>query len=104
MCGPRDVAVDSPAVTTAAGEATGQDRLSAAGIFILTVKHVHGGGGVLVFVLILVLALALAWCCARRRLPWGRAADRSSGGGEPKDDNSGGKGGPGTPGWLPSLA
>ena len=77
--------------------------MSAAGIFILTVKHVHGGGGVLVFVLILVLALALAWCCARRKLPWGRAADRSSGGSEPKDDDSGAKG-PGTPGWLPSLA
>ena len=103
MCGPRDVAVDSPAVTTAAGEAKGQDRSSAVGIFVLTVEHVHGGGGVLVFVLILVLALALAWCCARRKLHWGRAADRSSGGSEPKDDDSGAKG-PGTPGWLPSLA
>ena len=104
MCGPRDVAVDSPAVTTATGEATGQDSSSAAGIFVLTVEHVHGGGGVLVFVLILVLALALAWCCARRKLLCGRAADRSSGSREPKDEDSGGKGGPGTPGWLPSLA
>ena len=104
MCGPRDVALDSPTVTTAGEEATGQDRSSAAGIFVLTVEHVHRGGGVLVFVLILVLALALAWCCARRRLPRGRVADRSSGGVEPKDDDSGGKGSPGTPGWLPSLA
>ena len=63
----------------------------------------HRGGGVLVFVLILVLALALAWCCARRKLHWGLAADRSSGGSEPEDDDSGAKG-PGTPGWLPSLA
>ena len=36
-----------------------------------------------------------------RRLSW-RAADRSSGGSEPRDDDSGAKG-PGTPGWLPSL-
>ena len=99
MCGPCDVALDFPAVTTAAGEATGQDRSSAAGIFVLTVEHVHGGGGVLVFVLILVLALALAWCCARRRLPWGRPADRSSGGREPKDEDSGDKGGP----WVQGL-
>ena len=58
MCGPRDVAVDSPTVTTAAGESTGQDRSSAAGIFVLTVEHVHGGGGVLLFVIVIILALA----------------------------------------------
>ena len=105
MCGPRDVALDSPTGATAGGEATGQDRSSATGIFFLTVEHVHGGGGVLAFVVVLALALALIWCCARRRLPWGRVADRGgSGGREPKDDDSGGKGGPGTPGWLPSLA
>ena len=98
MCVPRDVALDSPTVTTAGGEATGQD------IFVLTVEQVHGGGGVLAFVVVLALALALIWCCARRRLPWGRVADRGSGGREPEGDDSGGKGGPGTPGWLPSLA
>ena len=105
MCGPRDVALDSPTVTTAGGEATGQDKSSAAGIFVLTVEHVHGGGGVLAFVVVLALALALIWCCARRRLPWGRVADRGSRGKEPEGDDSGGRGGgPGTPGWLPSLA
>ena len=104
MCGPRDVSLDSPTVTTAGGEATGQDKSSAAGIFVLTVEHVHGGGGVLAFVLVLALTLSLLWCCAKRRLPWGRMADRGSGGREHKGDDSGGKGGPGTPGWLPSLA
>ena len=42
MCGPRDVALDSPTVTTAGGEATGQDKSSAAGIFVLTVEHGTG--------------------------------------------------------------
>ena len=65
MCGPR--------------EATGQDKSSAAGIFVPTVEHVHGGGGVLVFVVVLALALALIWCCARRRLSWGCMADRVGG-------------------------
>ena len=72
MCGPRDVAVDSPTVTTATGEASGQDRSSAAGIFVLTVEHVHGGGGVLLFVFVIVLALVLAWCCARKKCSWSR--------------------------------
>merc|ERR1712012_149088 len=66
MCGPRDVAIDSPEVTTAEGESTGQDRSSAAGIFVLTVEHVHGGGGVLLFVIVIIFALVLAWCCARK--------------------------------------
>ena len=101
MCGPRDVAIDSPVVTTATGEASGQDRSSAAGIFVLTVEHVHGGGGVLLFVLVIVLALALAWCCTRRGCPWGRTADRSSSGGS--DDSDSGAKGPGTAGWLPRL-
>ena len=57
----------------------GQDKSSAAGIFVLTVEHVHGGGDVLAFGL-------------------------GSKGKEPEGDDSGGKGGPGTPGWLPSLA
>ena len=74
MCGQRDVALDSPTVTTAGGEATGQDKSSAAGIFVLTVEHVHGGGGVLAFVLVLALTLSLLWCCAKRRLPWCRVA------------------------------
>ena len=60
MCGPRDVAIDSPEVTTAEGESTGQDRSSAAGIFVLTVEHVHGGGGVLLFVIVIIVALVLA--------------------------------------------
>ena len=101
MCGPRDVAVDSPTVTTATGEASGQDRSSAAGIFVLTVEHVHGGGGVLLFVLVIVLALALAWCCARRKCSWSRTVDRSSSGGS--DDSDSGIKGPGTAGWLPRL-
>ena len=67
-------------------------------------RDVAVGGGVLAFVVVLALALALIWCCARRRLPWGRVADRGLGGREPEGDDSGGKGGPGTPGWLPSLA
>ena len=79
MCGPRDIAVGSPTTTTAGGEATGQDKSSAAGIFVPTVEHVHGGGGVLVFVVVLALALALIWCCARRRLSWGCMADRVGG-------------------------
>ena len=69
----------SPTTTTAGGEATGQDKSSAAGIFVPTVEHVHGGGGVLVFVVVLALALALIWCCARRRLSWGCMADRVGG-------------------------
>ena len=107
MCGPRDVALDSPTVTTASGEATGQDNSSSTGIFVLTVEHLHGGGGVLAFVLVLAFTLSLLWCCAKRRLPWCRVAERGSGGRvhkEDKDDEFGGKGGPGTTGWLPSLA
>ena len=101
MCGPRDVAVDSPTVTTATGEASGQDRSSAAGIFVLTVEHVHGGGGVLLFVFVIVLALVLAWCCARKKCSWSRTVDRGSSGGN--DDPDSGIKGPGTAGWLPRL-
>ena len=102
MCGPRDVAVDSPTVTTATGESSGQDRSSAAGIFVLTVEHVHGGGGVLLFVIVIVLALVLAWCCARKKCSRRRTLDRSNSGGN-DDSETGTKGGPGTAGWLPRL-
>ena len=57
MCGPRDVAVNSPTVTTATGESSGQDRSSAAGIFVLTVEHVQEGGGVLLFVIVVLCTL-----------------------------------------------
>ena len=99
MCGPRDVAVDSPTVTTATGESSGQDRSSAAGIFVLTVEHVHGGGGVLLFVIVIVLALVLAWCCARKKCSWRRTLNRNNSGGN--DDSETGTKGPGTAGWLP---
>ena len=103
MCGPRDVAVDSPTVTTATGESTGQDRSSAAGIFVLTVEHVHGGGGVLLFVIVIILALVLAWCCARKKCwcSWkrARALDRSDSNGG-NDDSQAIKT-PSSSGWLP---
>ena len=102
MCGPRDVAIDSPEVTTAEGESTGQDRSSAAGIFVLTVEHVHGGGGVLLFVIVIIFALVLAWCCARKKCwcSWkrARALDRSDSNGG--NDDSEAKT-PGSSGWLP---
>ena len=101
MCGPRDVAVDSPTVTTATGESTGQDRSSAAGIFVLTVEHVHGGGGVLLFVIVIILALVLAWCCARYKCcSWRRPLDRSGSDGGNDDSETGTKA-PGSVGWLP---
>ena len=103
MCGPRDVAIDSPEVTTAEGESTGQDRSSAAGIFVLTVEHVHGGGGVLLFVILIIFALVLAWCCARKKCwcSWkrARALDRSDSNGG-NDDSEAIKT-PGSSGWLP---
>ena len=101
MCGPRDVSVDSPTVTTATGESSGQDRSSAAGIFVLTLEHVHGGGGVLLFVVVIVLALVLAWCCARKKCSWRRTLDRNNSGGN--NDSETGTKGPGTAGWLPRL-
>ena len=101
MCGPRDVAVDSPTVTTATGESTGQDRSSAAGIFVLMVEHVHGGGGVLLFVIVIILALVLAWCCARYKCcSWRRPLDRSGSDGG-NDDSEAGTKAPGSVGWLP---
>ena len=104
MCGPRDVAVDSPAVTTATGESTGQDRSSAAGIFVLTVEHVHGGGGVLLFVIVIIFALVLAWCCARNKCcSWRRALDRSDSNGG-NDDSEAGIKAPGSAGWLPRCS
>ena len=104
MCGPRDVAVDSPTVTTATGESTGQDRSSAAGIFVLTVEHVHGGGGVLLFVIVIVFALVLAWCCARNKCcSWRRALDRNDSNGG-NDDSEAGIKAPGTAGWLPRCS
>ena len=101
MCGPRDVAIDSPEVTTATGESTGQDRSSAAGIFVLTVEHVHGGGGVLLFVIVIIFALVLAWwnkCCS-----WRRALDRSDSNGGNDDSETGIKA-PGSAGWLPRCS
>ena len=107
MCGPRDVAVDSPTVTTATGESTGQDRSSAAGIFVLTVEHVHGGGGVLLFVIVIIFALVLAWCCARKKCwcSWkrARALDRSDSNGG-NDDSEAGIKAPGSAGWLPRCS
>ena len=104
MCGPRDVAVDSPEVTTAAGESTGQDRSSAAGIFVLTVEHVHGGGGVLLFVIVIIFALVLAWCCAWKKCcSWRRALDRSDSNGG-NDDSEAGIKAPGSAGWLPRCS
>ena len=104
MCGPRDVAVDSPTVTTATGESTGQDRSSAAGIFVLTVEHVHGGGGVLLFVIIIIFALVLAWCCARNKCcSWRRALDRNDSNGG-NDDSEAGIKAPGSAGWLPRCS
>ena len=101
MCGPRDVAIDSPEVTTAEGESTGQDRSSAAGIFVLTVEHVHGGGGVLLFVIVIIFALVLAWCCARYKCcSWRRPLDRSGSDGG-NDDSEAGTKAPGSVGWLP---
>ena len=103
MCGPRDVAIDSPEITTAEGESTGQDRSSAAGIFVLTIEHVHGGGGVLLFVIVIIFALVLAWCCARKKCwcSWkrARALDRSDSNGG-NDDSEAIKT-PGSSGWLP---
>ena len=106
MCGPRDVAVGSPTTTAAGGEGTGQDKSSASGIFVLTVEHVHGGSGVMIFMVFLALTLALIWCCARKGLSWCCRTDRGSAGSRgPEGDGTNGKGsGPGTPGWLPSLA
>ena len=102
MCGPRDVSVDSPTVTTATGESSGQDRSSAAGIFVLTVEHVHGGGGVLLFVIVIVFALVLAWCCARKKCcSWRRALDRNDSNRGNDDSELAGIKGPGTAGWLP---
>ena len=102
MCGPRDVSVDSPTVTTATGESSGQDRSSAAGIFVLTVEHVHGGGGMLLFVI--VIALVLAWCCARKKCcSWRRALDRNDSNGG-NDDSEAGIKAPGTAGWLPRCS
>ena len=106
MCGPRDVAVDSPTVTTATGESSGQDRSSAAGIFVLTVEHVHGGGGVLLFVIVIIFALVLAWCCARKKCcSWkrARALDRSDSNGG-NDDSEAGIKAPGSAGWLPRCS
>ena len=104
MCGPRDVAVDSPTVTTATGESSGQDRSSAAGIFVLTVEHVHGGGGVLLFVIVIVFALVLAWCCARNKCcSWRRALDRDDSNGG-NDDSEAGIKAPGSAGWLPRCS
>ena len=107
MCGPRDVAIDSPEVTTAEGESTGQDRSSAAGIFVLTVEHVHGGGGVLLFVIVIIFALVLAWCCARKKCwcSWkrARALDRSDSNGG-NDDSEQAIKTPGSSGWLPRCS
>ena len=106
MCGPRDVAIDSPEVTTAEGESTGQDRSSAAGIFVLTVEHVHGGGGILLFVIVIIVALVLAWCCARKKCcSWkrARALDRSDSNGG-NDDSEQAIKTPGSSGWLPRCS